>query len=66
MRCPYCKEENSKVTDSRPTDDGYAIRRRRECLSCGMRFTTYENIERTPLLIIKRTGRGRNTIGKRS
>ncbi|MDO4772536.1 MAG: transcriptional regulator NrdR [Bacillota bacterium] len=56
MRCPYCKEENSKVTDSRPTDDGYAIRRRRECLSCGMRFTTYENIERTPLLIIKKDG----------
>lgn len=56
MRCPYCKEENSKVIDSRPTDENYAIRRRRECLSCEMRFTTYEKIERTPLLIIKKDG----------
>ncbi len=56
MRCPYCKSENSKVIDSRPTDDNYAIRRRRECLSCKKRFTTYENIERTPLLIIKKDG----------
>ncbi len=56
MRCPFCKGENSKVIDSRPTDDNYAIRRRRECLSCKNRFTTYENIERTPLLIIKKDG----------
>ncbi len=56
MRCPYCKEEGSKVIDSRPTDENYAIRRRRECLSCNSRYTTYENIEKTPMLIVKKDG----------
>ncbi len=56
MKCPYCKKSGSKVIDSRPTDENYAIRRRRECLSCNNRFTTYEKIEQTPLLIIKKDG----------
>ncbi len=56
MRCPYCKEQGSKVIDSRPTDENYAIRRRRECLACNSRYTTYENIEKTPMLIVKKDG----------
>ncbi len=56
MRCPYCKEQGSKVIDSRPTDENYAIRRRRECLACGSRYTTYENIEKSPMLIVKKDG----------
>ena len=56
MRCPSCGYAESKVVDSRPVDDGSAIRRRRECLSCGVRFTTYERAETTPLLIIKSDG----------
>lgn len=54
MRCPFCGFIESKVIDSRPTEDGDKIRRRRECLSCGRRFTTYEMIETTPLMVIKR------------
>ncbi len=54
MRCPYCGCEDSKVIDSRPTDDNERIRRRRECFNCGKRFTTYEIIETTPIMIIKR------------
>ena len=57
MRCPTCDNEESKVVDSRPTDEGRSIRRRRECLSCGDRFTTYEKIEQTPVLVIKKDGR---------
>lgn len=57
MRCPFCKGEETKVTDSRTTDDGNAIRRRRECLSCGRRFTTYEMVEEVPLVVIKKSGR---------
>lgn len=57
MRCPFCKGEETKVTDSRTTDDGNAIRRRRECLSCGRRFTTYEMVEEVPLVVIKKNGR---------
>ena len=54
MRCPYCGCEESKVVDSRPTDEGERIRRRRECFNCTKRFTTYEVIETTPMMVIKR------------
>ena len=54
MRCPYCGYEESKVIDSRPTDEGERIRRRRECLSCAKRFTTYEIIETVPVVVIKK------------
>lgn len=54
MRCPYCLHPESKVIDSRPADDGQRIRRRRECIQCGKRFTTYESIESQPVIIIKR------------
>lgn len=54
MKCPYCSYPESKVMDSRPTDDGQRIRRRRECLNCQKRFTTYEAIETQPVIIIKR------------
>lgn len=57
MRCLYCGHEDSKVLDSRPADDGNAIRRRRECLECGKRFTTYERIEEIPLMVVKKDGR---------
>ena len=56
MKCPFCAYEDSKVIDSRPTDDSERIRRRRECLKCGERFTTYEAIERIPLIVIKKDG----------
>ena len=54
MKCPYCSFEESKVIDSRSTEEGTTIRRRRECLECGKRFTTYEKIETIPLIIIKK------------
>ncbi|TCL58782.1 transcriptional regulator NrdR [Allofournierella massiliensis] len=54
MKCPYCGELESKVIDSRPTEDGEKIRRRRECLRCGKRFTTYEIVETVPLMVIKK------------
>ena len=54
MRCPYCQHTDTKVTDSRTTDEGNSIRRRRECENCGNRFTTFERIEEMPLLVIKR------------
>ncbi|MDD6489106.1 MAG: transcriptional regulator NrdR [Clostridia bacterium] len=54
MKCPYCSYDDSKVVDSRPTDEGERIRRRRECTRCAKRFTTYEIIETTPVMIIKR------------
>ncbi len=54
MKCPYCAYDESKVIDSRPADDGVRIRRRRECVRCAKRFTTYESIETQPLIIIKR------------
>lgn len=54
MKCPYCSYDESKVIDSRPTDEGERIRRRRECLGCGKRFTTYEIIETVPVVVIKR------------
>lgn len=54
MKCPYCSHEESKVIDSRPTDEGERIRRRRECLECSKRFTTYEMIESLPIIVIKK------------
>ena len=56
MKCMYCGCEDSKVIDSRSTDDGKSIRRRRECIGCGRRFTTFETIETVPFLVIKRDG----------
>jgi transcriptional repressor NrdR len=56
MKCPYCGFPDSKVVDSRPTDEGQAIRRRRECEKCGRRFTTYEKIEEIPLIVVKKDG----------
>ncbi len=57
MRCPYCGHHDLKVVDSRDSEVGEAIRRRRECLSCGQRFTTYERIEAVPFYVIKKDGR---------
>lgn len=54
MKCPFCGYEESKVIDSRPTDEGQRIRRRRECIECGKRFTTYEIIESLPIIVIKK------------
>ncbi|MGI5893016.1 MAG: transcriptional regulator NrdR [Candidatus Merdivicinus sp.] len=54
MKCPYCSYTESKVIDSRPAEDSEKIRRRRECLSCGKRFTTYEVVENTPLIVVKK------------
>lgn len=56
MRCPYCSIEEDKVIDSRTAEEGRAIRRRRECLGCGRRYTTFERPEEVPLLILKRSG----------
>ncbi|GAK46999.1 transcriptional regulator NrdR [Secundilactobacillus oryzae JCM 18671] len=56
MQCPHCHHNGSRVVDSRPTDDGRVIRRRRECENCGFRFTTFERVEVTPLLVIKKNG----------
>ena len=54
MKCPFCGYAESKVMDSRPTDEGSRIRRRRECLQCGKRFTTYEIIESLPIIVVKK------------
>lgn len=56
MRCPYCSAEEDKVVDSRTAEEGRAIRRRRECLGCGRRYTTFERPEEVPLLVLKRNG----------
>ena len=56
MKCPYCAHLESKVVDSRPADEGASIRRRRECLACHKRFTTYETMESLPLMVIKKDG----------
>ena len=56
MKCPYCGYSESKVIDSRPADEGSSIRRRRECLSCGKRFTTYEPVESLPMVVVKKDG----------
>jgi transcriptional repressor NrdR len=57
MRCPSCGHEEDRVVDSRATKENSAVRRRRECLKCGQRFTTYEYIEHTPLMVVKKDGR---------
>ena len=57
MKCQFCSCLDSKVIDSRPTDDGNSSRRRRECMNCGRRFTTYEKVEMSPLFVVKRDGR---------
>ena len=56
MRCPFCANPESKVVDSRPADEGASIRRRRECLACHKRFTTYEMMESLPLMVVKKDG----------
>lgn len=56
MKCPYCGYGESKVIDSRPADEGSSIRRRRGCLSCGKRFTTYETVESLPMVVVKKDG----------
>lgn len=56
MRCPFCANPDTKVVDSRPTEEGQAIRRRRECESCYKRFTTYETVEEIPLMVVKKDG----------
>lgn len=57
MRCPYCEHSDTRVIDSRPTEEGYAIRRRRECDNCSKRFTTYEKVEDITFMVIKKDGR---------
>jgi transcriptional repressor NrdR len=56
VRCPFCSADDDKVVDSRPADDFSAVRRRRECLGCGRRYTTYERVEELPLVVVKRSG----------
>ncbi|NLP46290.1 MAG: transcriptional repressor NrdR [Epulopiscium sp.] len=56
MRCPYCNNDSIKVIDSRPSEENNSIRRRRQCESCGKRFTTYEKIETIPMIVVKRDG----------
>lgn len=56
MRCPYCENSDTKVIDSRPTEEGHAIRRRRGCEKCGKRFTTYEKVEESIIMVIKKDG----------
>ena len=63
MKCPYCAHPESKVVDSRPSDEGTSIRRRRECMECHKRFTTYETMESLPLVVIKKDG-SRQTFDK--
>ena len=63
MKCPFCGHPESKVVDSRPSDEGTSIRRRRECLECHKRFTTYETMESLPLVVIKKDG-SRQTFDK--
>ena len=63
MRCPFCSNPESKVVDSRPSDEGASIRRRRECLVCHRRFTTYETMESLPMVVIKKDG-SRQTFDK--
>ena len=60
MRCPFCGDQESKVVDSRRSEDGQSIRRRRECLKCQRRFTTYEMVESLPIIVVKRDGTRQN------
>ena len=64
MKCPYCGYKESKVIDSRPAEEGSSIRRRRECLSCAKRFTTYETVDSLPMVVIKKDG-SRQSFDKR-
>lgn len=57
MRCPFCAHDDSQVKDSRPTEDGTSIRRRRQCSSCGARFTTFERVQLRELMVLKKSGR---------
>ncbi len=57
MRCPFCSSEDTQVKDSRPAEEGAAIRRRRQCLSCGQRYTTFERVQLRDLTVVKRAGR---------
>lgn len=57
MKCPFCQQADSRVLDSRPVEEGAAVRRRRECAACGRRFTTYERLEEQPLMVVKKDGR---------
>lgn len=63
MKCPYCGDQDSKVVDSRHADDGLSIRRRRECLGCQRRFTTYETVESLPVIVVKKDG-GRQAFNR--
>lgn len=63
MKCPFCGYSESRVIDSRPTDEGERIRRRRECLKCSKRFTTYEIIENVPIVVIKKDKSRRLSTG---
>lgn len=65
MKCPFCSHIESKVMDSRPTDEGSTIRRRRECISCAKRFTTYEKVENLPIFVIKKDGRRESFNGSK-
>ncbi len=60
MKCPFCGDQDSKVVDSRHSDDGLSIRRRRECMGCQRRFTTYEIVESLPIIVVKRNGSRQN------
>ncbi len=66
MRCIYCGHHESKVVDSRPLDEGVSTRRRRECLKCGRRFTTYEKAEQVPVMVVKKTAAARRSISTKS
>lgn len=65
MRCPFCKEDDDRVVNSRTTGDGTAVKRRRECNQCTRRYTTYERIERTPLRVVKKDGNRENFSRKK-
>lgn len=65
MRCPFCGFQEDRVIDSRESREGEAIRRRRQCLKCEKRFTTYERIDEVPYVVVKKDGRRRNSTGKR-
>ena len=66
MKCPFCGDQDSKVVDSRHSDDGQSIRRRRECMKCQRRFTTYEIVESLPIIVSSATAPGRILTGTRS
>ena len=65
MKCPFCAFVNDKVVDSRESKEGESIRRRRECLKCEKRFTTYERIDEIPYMVERKTDAGRNSTGRR-